>query len=29
VERICRDVRVFQLYEGPWDVQKIILQRIL
>ncbi|HSW18820.1 MAG TPA: acyl-CoA dehydrogenase family protein [Ramlibacter sp.] len=27
VERICRDVRVCQIYEGTSDVQKIIIQR--
>ena len=29
VERIYRDVRVCQIYEGTSDVQKIILQRML
>ncbi len=29
VERIYRDVRVCQIYEGTSDVQKIILQRLL
>jgi butyryl-CoA dehydrogenase len=29
VERIYRDVRVCQIYEGTSDVQKLILQRIL
>ena len=29
VERIWRDVRVCQIYEGPADVQKIIIQRAL
>ncbi len=29
VERICRDVRVCQIYEGTSDVQKIIIQRAL
>ena len=29
VERICRDVRVCQIYEGTSDVQKIIIQRSL
>jgi butyryl-CoA dehydrogenase len=29
VERIYRDVRVCQIYEGTSDVQKIILQRVL
>ncbi|HTW29846.1 MAG TPA: acyl-CoA dehydrogenase family protein [Acetobacteraceae bacterium] len=29
VERIWRDVRVCQIYEGTSDVQKIILQRLL
>jgi alkylation response protein AidB-like acyl-CoA dehydrogenase len=27
VERIYRDVRVCQIYEGTSDVQKIIIQR--
>ena len=29
VERIYRDVRVCQIYEGTSDVQKLILQRML
>jgi len=29
VERIYRDVRVCQIYEGTSDVQKIIIQRAL
>ena len=29
VERIYRDVRVCQIYEGTSDIQKIILQRML
>ncbi|HWA80391.1 MAG TPA: acyl-CoA dehydrogenase family protein, partial [Acetobacteraceae bacterium] len=29
VERIWRDVRVCQIYEGTSDVQKLILQRLL
>ena len=29
VERIDRDVRVCQIYEGTSDVQKIIIQRAL
>jgi alkylation response protein AidB-like acyl-CoA dehydrogenase len=29
VERICRDVRVCQIYEGTSDVQKILIQRAL
>ena len=29
IERICRDVRVCQIYEGTSDVQKIIIQRAL
>jgi alkylation response protein AidB-like acyl-CoA dehydrogenase len=29
VERIYRDVRVCQIYEGTSDVQKIIIQRIV
>jgi hypothetical protein len=29
VERIYRDVRVCQIYEGTSDVQKIILGRML
>ena len=29
VERIWRDVRVCQIYEGTSDVQKIIIQRAL
>jgi alkylation response protein AidB-like acyl-CoA dehydrogenase len=29
LERIYRDVRVCQIYEGTFDVQKIIIQRAL
>ncbi len=29
VERICRDVRVCQIYEGTSDIQKMIIQRSL
>ena len=29
VERIYRDVRICQIYEGTSDIQKIILQRLL
>ncbi len=29
VERICRDVRVCQIYEGTSDIQKMIIQRHL
>ncbi len=29
VERICRDVRVCQIYEGTSDIQKLIIQRSL
>lgn len=29
LERICRDVRVCQIYEGTSDVQKILIQRSL
>jgi alkylation response protein AidB-like acyl-CoA dehydrogenase len=29
VERIYRDVRVCQIYEGTSDVQKILIQRAL
>jgi alkylation response protein AidB-like acyl-CoA dehydrogenase len=29
LERIYRDVRVCQIYEGTSDVQKIIIQRSL
>ncbi|MGH7051456.1 MAG: acyl-CoA dehydrogenase family protein, partial [Acetobacteraceae bacterium] len=29
VERILRDVRVCQIYEGTSDIQKLILQRFL
>lgn len=29
VERICRDVRVCQIYEGTSDVQKILIHRAL
>ena len=29
VDRICRDVRVCQIYECTSDVQKIIIQRAL
>lgn len=29
LERICRDVRVCQIYEGTSDIQKIIIQRAL
>jgi alkylation response protein AidB-like acyl-CoA dehydrogenase len=29
LERICRDVRVCQIYEGTFGVQKIIIQRAL
>lgn len=29
LERICRDVRVCQIYEGTSDVQKIIIQRAM
>ena len=29
VERIYRDVRVCQIYEGTSDIQKVILQRML
>jgi butyryl-CoA dehydrogenase len=28
-ERICRDVRVCQIYEGTSDVQKILIGRAL
>jgi butyryl-CoA dehydrogenase len=29
IERICRDVRVCQIYEGTSDIQKMIIQRSL
>lgn len=27
LERIYRDVRVCQIYEGTWDIQKLLIQR--
>jgi hypothetical protein len=29
IERICRDVRVCQIYEGTSDVQRIVIARAI